>query len=262
MKDTFFVVPSRSRPKGKQLIQQLNRSDVRVRIAVPEDQYDLYTVEPENGLNLMLAVPNNIEGIAATRRHLIEFALARGLRKIVMLDDDIFFYRRKPGVVNLRDATAEDIAECFEYLSKKLDDYAHVGVGAREGHGHVKEDSILNSRYLRVLGYAADLVKRLCEFERVPVMEDFDIALQLLRKGFPSHITYEWGQGQKQTQSPGGCSDYRTHQLHEEAAHKLAELHPGFVKLRQKKNKTGGEFGNRTEVTIYWKKAYNSGLEG
>jgi hypothetical protein len=38
-------------------------------------------------------------------------------------------------------------------------------------------------------------------------------------------------------------------------------LHPGFVKLVQKSNKTDKKnFGTRTEVNIQWKKAHAAGV--
>ncbi len=91
-------------------------------------------------------------------------------------------------------------------------------------------------------------------------MEDFDVQLQLLKRGLGNACLYYWAQGQSKTNAPGGCSLWRTHEVHEAAARRLAELHPGLVRLRQKANKTdAGGFGTRMEVTIAWKKAAGLG---
>lgn len=144
-----------------------------------------------------------------------------------------------------------------------LDEYAHVGVSAREGNNRAGEgDAPLlqeNTRTYRVLAYQTDMFLSV-EHGRVRVMEDFDVNLQLLRQGHKNACLFYWAQGQKMTNAPGGCSTWRTHEVHEESARRLAELHPGLVSLREKHNKTDADgFGTRTEVTIQWKRAYNHG---
>jgi hypothetical protein len=97
------------------------------------------------------------------------------------------------------------------------------------------------------------------EHGRVEIMEDFDLNLQMLRAGYSSAVLYKYANGQGETNAPGGCSTFRTLELHNRNVAKLAELHPGFVKLKtNRKTKSGGELSNRHEATIYWKKAYES----
>jgi hypothetical protein len=149
------------------------------------------------------------------------------------------------------------------WMQSALNEHAHVSVSAREGNNRagVGEAPLvsLNTRTLRVLAYRTEEFLR-AEHGRVPVMEDFDVNLQLLRAGHSNACASFWAQGQRMTNEAGGCSTYRTHELHEGAARRLAELHPGLVRLRQKQNKTDREgFGTRTEVTISWKAAYADG---
>jgi hypothetical protein len=145
------------------------------------------------------------------------------------------------------------------WVENLLRDYAHVGIGVRGGNNNVGTgDAPLlteNTRTMRALAYRTDDFLSV-EHGRVQVMEDFDVNLQLLRRGLKNCCINYWCQDQKMTNAAGGCSGLRTHALHEAAAVRLAELHPGLVALRQKKNKTGGEFG---EVTIQWKRAFNAG---
>ena len=118
-----------------------------------------------------------------------------------------------------------------------------------------------NTRTLRVLAYQTQAHVR-CNHLRVSVMEDFDIALQLLEKGGSIAVSYWWAQGQRMTNESGGCSVYRSHEVHEDSARSLATLHPGLVSLRQKSNKTDRDgFGTRTEVTIQWKLAHKLGQQ-
>lgn len=200
-------------------------------------------------------VPPDIRGIARTREY-IGRSLARD--KFVMLDDDIQFYHRKDGdEAHLFNNTQQDTEWMFRLVEDLLNEYAHVGVSVRQMNNTQEGPRTLNTRYVRLLAYRREPFVA-CEHGRVEVMEDFDIALQLLRAGHACCVINSYAQGQPGTQSAGGCSVYRTHELHERSAVRLAELHPGFVRLREKHNKTGGEFGHRTEVTISWKKAYGS----
>ena len=153
--------------------------------------------------------------------------------------------------------------QLMQHISDHLDTYDHVGVSAREGNNRIGVGGLDlrndNTRTLRALAYRTDSFLGVVH-GRVDVMEDFDVNLQILRGGGSNTSLHYWAQGQSMTNAPGGCSTYRTHEVHERSAEKLAELHPGLVRLRLKENKTdAGGFGTRKEVTIQWKKAYQEG---
>jgi hypothetical protein len=95
---------------------------------------------------------------------------------------------------------------------------------------------------------------------RLPVMEDFDLTLQLLRKGYPNRVSYQYVWNQRGSGAEGGCSSYRTAELQEKAALQLREYHPGFVTLVTKSAGTVWEdMGERADVNIQWQKAYEEG---
>jgi hypothetical protein len=97
----------------------------------------------------------------------------------------------------------------------------------------------------------------MAEHNRLKDVEDFDVTLQLLRMGYQNAVSNWYCYNQPMTGTKGGASSYRTNQLHDEEVRKLANFHPGFVRIIQKHNKTdAGGFGTRTEVVISWKKAY------
>lgn len=209
------------------------------------------------------------KGIAKTRLWIGHHARNLCIDKFLMLDDDIQFFQRKstdPNVANLLPILPAQVNVMVSTVEAALDKYAHVGISAREGNNHLNGSVLIeatfraaqeNTRTLRALAYrTADFLS--CEHGRVEVMEDFDVNLQLLEKGLPNLNLATWAQDQKMTNAPGGCSSYRSQEVQTRSAERLAELHPGSVKLRQKENKTGGEFGSRTEVTIYWQKTFKN----
>lgn len=255
----------------------------RMIYVVPEDQVEKYrtAIEKETQGRLGKASPEKRpsvvgcpeKGIAATRRWIGEWARQADHDKFLMLDDDVWFYTRTtadPANAKLEYSEPGQVDATLAAVELALDTYAHVGISAREGNNRLDKKidvpglggvtAISCTRTLRALAYQTEEFLK-CEHGRVPVQEDFDVNLQLLGRGLPNINLAHWAQGQRQTNAPGGCSTYRTHEVQDQAARKLAELHPGVVTLRQKENKSGGEFGHRTEVTIQWQRKYKMGLE-
>jgi len=232
-----------------------------LRVVVPTEQvaaYEENLAEPiEHGLQV-LSCPE--KGISHTRRWIGEQAAAANEPKFLMLDDDLgLLIRRGPSTWRLRGTTPVEVESMMRVLEGYLDTHACVGISPREGQNRYEADKVnsfaINTRIIRALGFQTDAFLA-CEHGRVQVMEDFDVLLQLLRRGQSNALLTYFAQGQGQTQAQGGCSEYRTHENHAASAEKLALLHPGYVNTRWKKNKGGGEFGERKEVTIRWKKAF------
>lgn len=203
----------------------------------------------------MLVLPKGIDRIAPTRKWIAEHAAAGGYAKHLQLDDDLYFYERIFDSTKMQVATEEQVFHMLMAISVDLDQYAHVGVSDRNDNNREPNPWRLNTRYMRVLGYQTEEYLR-CEHGRVDVMEDFDIALQLLERGFASKVHFWWATVQRKTNAPGGCSKWRTLDVHKAGARELAELHSNVVRLRQKND--AGAFGKRQEVTIQWKQAFDA----
>jgi hypothetical protein len=251
--DVFVV--SRSRFERSDTLEDLGNSSKRARLVVPKGQLPQYKDLASRYDCELIGCP--VDGIALTRQYCGKIA---DNDKFVMFDDDLRFYKRiHPEDWRLRYLPDLNLKASLMLLDieRTLDDYAHCSISAREGNNRLPYEGVECSRPLRVLAYRKDEFVDL-EHGRVKIMEDFDVTLQLLRRGFPNMVIAKWAQGQKQTQMEGGCSDYRTLELHEKNVKIFAQLHDGYVKLRQKNNKSGGEFGVRLEATIYWQKAYKS----
>lgn len=178
--------------------------------------------------------------------------------KLVMLDDDLkFCTRRKDDPTKFVPATPKDVMAMFTALEFVLDKYTHASICTREGGNRKLNSHEFNARMLRVLAYNKDKMPKV-RYDRVPVMEDFDVTLQLLRAGHGNVVLCRWAQDQGMSNAAGGCSTYRTMEVQKQGAEKLKALHPEFVTLVTKQTKTAWGGQARTDVVIQWKKAYGS----
>lgn len=212
----------------------------------------------EMGFNL---VPISSTGMGNLRWQMALWAEENGHTEFFMFDDDIAFFRRAGSdKTNLIRCTEPEIHEMLGVaeVTLTIDHVACVGISAREGNNHAGVGGptlmVPNTRIIRAFMFKTQPFLGM-EHGRVLYMEDFDVLLQLLEHGWENRSLFYWAQDQRGTQAAGGCSEHRTHERHERSAIMLQQLHPSVVTLREKRNKTGGEFGTRKEVTIQWKRA-------
>lgn len=204
-----------------------------------------------------IVLPPEIKDIAATRHYLVHEHHFES-NYLLMLDDDLVFSaRRSDDPTKFRKMEDEDYDKMFGDVRQQLMSYSHVGVSHREGANRNIEDYLYCTRQMRVLGFdLRTLRKENIGYGRIPVMEDFDTTLRLLRLGYANVLCNRWVHNQGGSNVAGGCSSFRTPEMQEDSAKRLAALHSGLVKTRKVKTKTswGGE--ERTDVTIYWKRAF------
>lgn len=214
----------------------------------------------------VLVHPPEIDTIAKKRAWIIQrFSKPDMTSKIVMLDDDLRFSVRKgDGTTALRQAAPADLENRLERLDEMLDQVAHAGWSMRQGNNNVKfEDDpwIENARMCYVLGYDCGLINRMVErgeivLGQVAYREDMDLTLQLLKRGWRNVVDFSVAADQVTGfAAKGGCSEERSIESSNAAAHRLAELHPGLVKVVQKAYEGSVQ---REEVVVQWKKAYRS----
>lgn len=215
------------------------------------------------------------ETIAQKRAWIIQwYAEHAPGEKIIMLDDDLRFcrrdYSRKPTFI--AKATHEDIDLMLRLVEKKLEKFAHVGIAARQGNNNLEAQQRKNHglstpkelrwwpnyRMIYALGYNTKILMKECKLGRIEHREDMDYTMQLLRKGYPNRVLVEWTVDQLYN-SRGGASVDRKIEDSNTDAEKLARLHPGLVKVVERKYKQSVP---RKEVVCYWKKAYDWSQKG
>jgi len=211
----------------------------------------------------LIVLPEHITTLSPTRQWIMDNVEAE---IICLMDDDLRFYRRgrtdNPLYLEYNDEDG------FEKMFKELEHHArtgcHAGVSAREGNNRIEKDFLWNVRMMRVVAYNVKRIHELrIRFDRLICKTDFDVTLQLLRKGQPNWVSYYFAQGQtKGSNASGGCSKYRTIEVLTDSAYELAKLHPEFVTVVKKYTKTAwGGNTERTDVRIQWKEAFISSME-
>jgi hypothetical protein len=252
-----IVIPSRGRPHSQESLKQLRAAGLYVTVVVPMAELESYLHHAADPWVRVVGLPEHIQGIAHKRQWMLENIGTDDA--FIMVDDDLtFFKRRTDDPSKLRDISPEELYRAFHAMEAALKTHAHVGFAAREGANRQTASHVYNTRIMRVLGYnRAVLRQHNITFGRIPVMEDFDVALRLLRAGLPNVILNGYAHNQKGSGAVGGCSVWRTPQVQAAAALELAKLHPGYVKVVEKTTKGAWGGGTRTDVTVQWKKAYN-----
>jgi hypothetical protein len=177
--------------------------------------------------------------------------------RIVMLDDDLWMYiRRDDKPDRLREATHADQEHWFGELEAHLTpEVPHAGFGPRQGNHVHKMVWQSPGRMMYALGYHVPTVLDNCVLGAIETREDFDLSLQLLRKGFPNRVCHHFVVGQAEYNERGGCATQRTLESSNADAQRLAELHPGYVRVVSKTYKNHP----RLEVVVSWAKALRDG---
>jgi len=219
----------------------------RTKIVIPYAERADYAAYP------ILTHPDIIMDVTRTRQWLIEHSEG----KLVMLDDDLTFAtRRTDNPTTFLPATAAEIEHAFSNIADLLTRYAHVGISGREGANRNIERFLHTTRMMRVLCYDTNVLNtHKIRYDRTKFMSDFDVTLQLLRKGFDNCLINYMVQNQYGSNAAGGCSQYRTREAQEADAKELKRLHPSYVKLVTKKTKTAWGWGERLDCQMQWKQA-------
>ena len=173
---------------------------------------------------------------------------------VLMLDDDLDFSELVGK--KYKNSNHESINKMFSEIQTLFQSgFVHVSVACPVVGLPSKGRLIHNARYYAVLGYRLDVLKKLKIRFRTTFMEDFDVGLQLIRRGFPSAILTNWLINTVANTS-GGCSVLRDSENALKSALTLQKAHQGFVKVVPKSS--WKNMDNRFDVRIQWKKAFES----
>ena len=271
MSDFTIYIPTLHRTKKQRSFEYLPESwrDRIFLVTVEEDVEDLRKNYPEANT---IVPPKEVKGISKVRQWIIENAETR---YVWMCDDDQHFYKRLPNDWHLKYVSDKEhfnynpmedlLNETAELISKEKtklgNKFFGVGLSARQGNNRMfPQTHVYNSRMYNTYALDTYLFKKEgIRFDEFEVMEDFNVTLSFLTRGYPNVIMYEYCWGQIESNMAGGCSEYRTQELQRKNAERLVKKFPRFVTLIEKKSKSwGGDFSTRSDVRVQWKKAFES----
>jgi hypothetical protein len=217
-----------------------------------------YLDHPSSSARLVL--PPEITNLHQTRQYLLDY---HHVSLVVEMDDDIVFSRRREDdPTKFRPMEDSDFDDMFHELEGVLEEYPMAGVVAREGANRITDQFLFTTRQMRLHAFNPHALRRLgarWDILRSPGPEDFAMLLQLFTQGETNIVLNNFCQNQGGSNTAGGCSTYRTLEVHADAVEHLAELYPDFVKVVEKTTKTAWEGRTRKDVIIQWKKAYKYG---
>lgn len=202
---------------------------------------------------LIVQASKSVDKIHKKRQAIMEWAHAEGVKKVLMLDDDMFWNARGPN--GLRKEYAQPLT-ALEEMSDILSEFGHAGFSSRMGNNHVEARYAWNTRMMHSLGYNVEAFRKAgARFDRVHGKEDFDVTLQMMLRGYQNVVVYHTAVSPGSYSAPGGCSLERTLESANAAAEELRRRHPDFVKVVEKEYKNHP----RKEVQMAWKRAVAAG---
>jgi len=174
----------------------------------------------------------------------------------IVMDDDCRFSER---VVHTELMRSVDLRPMIEWMKNMMDlGFVHGAISGRSGNNRMEEDVRTNARANAIHFYNVQVLRDL-NFSCYDwaIMSDFYITLSLLERGLPNVVSYEYCWTQV-SGGKGGCETYRTKEMMGEYAHRLAERFPS-VKVVARNSISGGSAfdGDRTDVRVGWRKAFN-----
>ena len=261
-------IPSRGRAHEMLTLFQLPRRwQEKSHIVCPASEAHLYQ---RLGVDVM-GVPDELSGIHHARQWVVDHAHSEC---VFMIDDDMKFAQRDPKwlypeytyYLPQAETGPEQVGKLFDMMESwmEVDGFVHIGIDARQMNVGRKDRwwrqvVRMNNAY----GHNVRILKEEgIRWDRLPVMEDFDVTLCLLKEGYPNQITVDYVWNQRGSGKKGGCSSYRNLQMQAECAHRLAALHAPFVQVVEKSSKSNWEgMETRTDVQISWRKAFPGDVE-
>lgn len=255
MKDMQVYIPTMGRLDKQPTWDALKAAGVGALLVCPLEE----AAEHVKRGREVLCPPLATLGIAATRQWLLG---AVNNPFVVMMDDDLTFAaRRVDDPTKFRtvgDAGIQSMIASLHNLFNR--GYAHVSIAMREGANRDTSAVREACRVARVIGYNREIFLRSgADFTKSTVMDDFEVTLFLLCRGFANGVLNNWVQNQGSSGAPGGASLYRTLEMQRKAAETLAARYPAFVKTVEKTTKTAWGGATRTDVIVQWKEALKHG---
>lgn len=267
-----IVIPSKGRTDLKKQLtwRKLHVSQYKdVCFVVPSEEQAFFLQLTEGTHATVLTCDR--PGVPAARQHAVDVLHPAGYSFLCFLDDDLRFMHRPddwtPEFPQLPQNSFGDMLKAFKWMEDNLRTYAAVGLGARGGnHGIIQEQyRYCKEAYRMMRAFAVDLDvldEEGIRFDRFDYWEDFDVTLQLLKRGYPNLISTQW-LCDGLTNEPGGVSLYRDVDSLRKTRDEFVAEHAPYAKAVDKEDRywKGWENKKIPDVRVQWKKCYLDALE-
>lgn len=280
-KDFQIVIPTYKRPHRQITLLELPPEIRANTLVLTSDWDEAKEIRRFYKHDLVWAVNDpSVDGIAKKRQWLIENVRSEN---IFQMDDDMYFFRRCPialrewhgtaktGQWKIRPEAAEkghtflfkegfddrQRAQAWAALRRLMveDGYAHTCISSRMMNNAVREELKIVGRAMHAIGHhRRTLLDNGIRFDEVRFREDFNVTLHLLKLGYPNAIMQNLTINPLEFGAEGGVSTERTMDASNKEAVKLAKIHPGIVKVQDRKYSKSEV---RQEVYIRWQQAYS-----
>ena len=251
-----IFIPSRGRPTELRTPYALpRRLQECVYVVVRYDEFDAYNDADEDRDFQFLVLPKDFTGgLSATRQWILDQADGQ---VHIQLDDDFTGINIKVDCKKfggVKKTSPTEFCRCFDQLLYWLaNGFDHVSFTDRVSSARPSKVPYYdNGRIAQALFYNRYAIKRAgARFDRVALMQDLDMNLQLLEAGYRSRTSTRWSYNHRAEDAAGGCALYRTDDLKAVVGQQMMKLHPGVTELKEKQKYGRTYFYMKT----HWKKA-------
>jgi len=260
-------------------IPTINRVDFQYTLSSLPDSWlpNTWLVAPpdEKGKHVyenILYHPEEVKGIGPVRQWIMDNSWDP---KVMYMDDDLTFQHRKYQVspldfndkiteghpCQLEGADHASVEKMMDVLCSWMydDGIPVVSTSLFEYNRFYAVSYYDNYRIDRCYAVDRDKLNKIgFRWDRMKLMESFDMALSMLRAGYRSRSTFHWTQlNTRMSNASGGCSTYRTTEMQSEAAVQLQQIHGKYITIVDKKAPSWGkDMAERKDVRIRWAQSF------
>lgn len=256
IQDVFIPSAGRAKDIGD-IIQSFWKAGCNIKIITPKEDHRQY----HSIYGSMCTVMVQPEGkLPEAQQFCIKMAKQMGVKKMILCDDDFRLFQKESQTAPLKETS--NFNQMVHDLSRALD---FVPVSGLSGRLHNNRATFpftdVKPMYTLQAFLVKDIIDNDIRFDRLETLNDVDFLLQLFSKGMKNRVWTKYVAGSKPS-LPGGCSRYRDSTTFARSYRALEEFHGDLVKVRDPTiRRICGENLDIFKLTVFWKKAYELGLE-
>ena len=194
-----------------------------VKIWVDHKEYDEYIKQNKGFENNIISCPEGIQGnVSRIRNYILDKEFEKGADVICIIDDDLRgIYRFEPSGTFGYDKIKIE-ADVFENFIEKYTSMCNEfgfklwGVGLNQDSLSYRQQAPFNTKAIILGPFSCHLNSDIRYDEKLPLKEDYDLAIQHLNKYRGILRINKYFYNAKQSKQAGGCASYRNHKREQE----------------------------------------------